>query len=100
MSEIDVTKCEFYGKTMHPTKNCTMDSEYLHSCEGSNCYYKQLQRYKQAIKEIKDIATNMSNDCFYSDFKCGKKCDMESNCTFKCKNQIIQKCEEVINDRL
>ena len=51
--------------------------------------------YKQILAEIKDIATNMSNDCFYSDFKCGKKCDMESNCTFKCKNQIIQKCEEV-----
>ena len=59
MSEIDVTKCVFYGETMHPTKNCTMDSEYLHFCEGSNCYFKQLHRYKQAIEEIKEIASKV-----------------------------------------
>lgn len=44
---VDVSTCFFYGETLHPTKSCTIDSEYLHSCKGSNCYFKQLARKEQ-----------------------------------------------------
>lgn len=51
---IDVSGCIFYGETMHPTKNCTMDSEYLHSCNGCKCYFKQLTRKTQECEELKN----------------------------------------------
>ena len=49
---VDVSGCAYFGSTMFPTKNCTMDSEYLHSCESCYCYYKQL---KKAMNQIVDL---------------------------------------------
>jgi hypothetical protein len=52
IDDIDVSGCAYFGSTMFPTKNCTMDSEYLHSCESCYCYYKQL---KKAMNQIVDL---------------------------------------------
>ena len=49
---VDVSGCAYFGSTMSTTKNCTMDSEYLHSCESCYCYYKQL---KKAMNQIVDL---------------------------------------------
>ena len=54
-------------------------------------YYR---RYKECLAEIKEIAENMNNECFYDDFEC-KDCDMKNGCTYFNKKQILQKISEV-----
>ena len=53
-------------------------------------YYR---RYKECLTEIKEIAENMNNECFYDDFEC-KDCDMKNGCTYFNKKQILQKISE------
>ena len=48
---------------------------------------------KQTLAEIKEIAENMNNECFYSDFDC-KYCDMKNGCTYHRKIKILQKISE------
>lgn len=57
-------------------------------------YYR---RHKECLTEIKEIAENMNNECFYDDFEC-KDCDMKNGCTYFNKKQILQKISEVEND--
>ena len=89
--------------------------------DNPNCVYKQLKRkeqecdplkvqlldqkvktlkdsgiicvLKQTLTEIKKIAKNMNNECFYSDFDC-KDCDMKNGCTYHRKIKILQKISE------
>ena len=55
--------------------------------------YKEFYDMKQTLIEIKEIAKNMSNECFYDDFDC-KDCDMKNGCTYFNKKQILQKISE------
>lgn len=65
----------------------------LHEPEPSSFENK----YKQALQEIKEIAEQMNNECFYDDFDC-KDCDMKKGCTHFNKNQILQKISEVLDE--
>ena len=49
---------------------------------------------KQTLTEIKDIAENMNEECFYDDFDC-MNCDMQNGCTYFNKKQILQKSANV-----
>lgn len=49
----------------------------------------------KTLAEIKEIAENMNNECFYDDFDC-KDCDMQNGCTYFNKKQILQKISEVV----
>lgn len=60
--------------------------------------FEELDKLKQSLQEIKDIAEQMNNECFYDDFDC-KDCDMKKGCTHFNKKQILQKCEEVDADK-
>ena len=106
--------------TAERTELCYLTNDY---CENNpNCYYKQLKRkeqeceelkhevelmmdcasckvdeYKQTLTEIKEIAKNMNEECFYDDFDC-MNCDMQNGCTYFNKKQILQKNSEVEND--
>lgn len=66
-------------------------------CEQcKNCICKscvQVAWLQEMLKEIKEIAKNMNNECFYSDFDC-KDCDMKNGCTYFNKKQILQKISE------
>ena len=55
-----------------------------------------IYKLEQTLAEIKDIAKNMNNECFYDDFEC-KDCDMKNGCTYFNKKQILQKICEVEN---
>ena len=50
-------------------------------------------KYEQTLTEIKEIAENMNNECFYDDFDC-MNCDMQNGCTYFNKKQILQKISE------
>lgn len=54
--------------------------------ENSNCYFKQLNIYKQTLKDIKEIAERGFNNSLCN---CGAKADLD---------YIQQKIREVIND--
>ena len=60
---VDVSGCAYFGSTMFPTKNCTMDSEYLHSCESCYCYYKQLKRAEHRIVELNKTIQAKEQEC-------------------------------------
>ena len=59
---VDVAECEYFGTTLYPMKNCTMDSEYFHACKGCNCYYKQLVRKKQECERLKWYLEEIRNE--------------------------------------
>lgn len=63
----------------------------LKEVEDKLCEY--YRRYKECLIEIKEIAENMNNECFYDDFEC-KDCDMKNGCTYFNKNKILQKISE------
>ena len=104
---VNVSECEFIAKE---DEYSSYDRVYKGQCRCSNeemcknhpnCFYKkalkQLKRkeqeceaLKQILTEIKEIAKNMNNECFYSDFDC-KDCDMKNGCTYFNKKQILQK---------
>lgn len=52
-----------------------------------------LDKYEQTLVEIKEIAENMNNECFYDDFDC-KDYDMKNGCTYQGKIKILQKIIE------
>lgn len=58
---------------------------------------QECEKLKNCLTEIKEIAENMNNECFYSDFDC-KYCDMKNGCTYHRKIKILQKISEVEND--
>ena len=47
-------------------------------------------KISKTLIEIKEIAKNMNNECFYDDFDC-EDCDMKNGCTYFNKKQILQK---------
>ena len=51
-------------------------------------------KLKQTLAEIKEIAENMNNECFYNDFSCDG-CDMINGCTYQGKIKVLQKIREV-----
>lgn len=65
--------------------------------QEANSEFRQrvINRYKQALMEIEEIAENMNNECFYNDFDC-EDCDMKNGCTYFNKKQILQKIGEVM----
>lgn len=62
-------------------------------CKQGKCIFKDNIKLKQTLTEIKEIAKNMNNECFYNDFDC-KDCDMQNGCTYFNKKQILQKISE------
>lgn len=60
--------------------------------------YKENNKLKQALTEIKEIAKNMNNECFYDDFDC-EDCDMKNGCTYQGKIKILQKISGTENAR-
>ena len=62
-------------------------------CKQGKCIFKDNIKLKQTLTEIKEIAENMNNECFYDDFDC-KDCDMQNGCTYFNKKQILQKISE------
>ena len=60
--------------------------------QEANSEFRQrvINRYKQTLMEIEEIAKNMNNECFYDDFDC-EVCDMKNGCTYFNKKQILQK---------
>ena len=53
-----------------------------------------LNKYNQALLDIKEIAKNMNKECFYNDFSCDG-CDMINGCTYQGKIKVLQKVSEV-----
>ena len=51
------------------------------------------EKLEQTLTEIKEIAKNMNNECFYDDFDC-KDCDMKNGCTYFNKSKVLQIIEE------
>lgn len=67
MDKIDVSKCEYYDDG-----NC--DCYYDIECEERNCMYKQLQRYKQCLDDIKEHIETCKNTRYCTDCKFWKNC--------------------------
>lgn len=65
--------------------------------QEANSEFRQrvINRYKQTLMEIEEIAKNMNNECFYNDFDC-EDCDMKNGCTYQGKITILQKIKEAI----
>lgn len=89
--KIDVTKCKYKFQDEEKFDGkpyCTLQNELCEdisfACD-TNCQvfedYKQLHRYKQAIKDVKSLAIHLRG-------RCGQVVPYEVK-------QIIQKCEEV-----
>ena len=96
MSEIDVTKCEYYtisGGCMSNGKEC-----WFECCsKNNNCKFKQLERYKQAVKEIEEISKEAGYTEYltFPDFNLNQNAKMLIGQFNGYLEQIIQKCEEV-----
>ena len=56
--------------------------------------YKENNKLKQTLTEIKEIAKQMNNECFYNDFSCDG-CDMINGCTYFNKSKILQIIKEM-----
>ena len=56
--------------------------------------YKENNKLKQTLTEIKEIAKRMNNECFYNDFSCDG-CDMINGCTYFNKSKILQIIKEM-----
>lgn len=119
MSEIDVTKCPCYiNRPLHRyDKGCliqshafseqqTVEKPILRCDEIKNCpikeHYKQLHRYKQAVEEIKELATvNAINTCWAFLNECDH-CEYKKEDNFQCPQtkmkDIFRKCEEMNNE--
>lgn len=65
--------------------------------QEANSEFRQrvINRYKQALIEIEEIAENMNKECFYNDFDC-EDCDMKNGCTYQGRLKILQKINEAI----
>lgn len=102
---VDVSECIFHSLTTMGHAGYNYCKCFECACECHNdCHYKQLKRkeeeceeLEQTLIEIKEIAENMNNECFYSDFDC-KYCDMKNGCTYFNKKQILQKSSEVLKN--
>ena len=67
MSKIDVNKCEFYNNNYC---SCYIDNygDCYHKCtdeELKYCHYKQLQKYKQCLDEIKMYCKSIKEDHYW-----------------------------------
>lgn len=67
----------------------------LKEVENELCEY--YRRHRECLTEIKEIAKNMNEECFYDDFDC-TNCDMQNGCTYFNKEQILQKISEVLDE--
>ena len=54
----------------------------------------ELFKLKQTLTEIREVAKQMNNECFYDDFEC-KDCDMKNGCTYFNKSKILQIIKEM-----
>ena len=54
---------------------------------------QECEKFKKTLAEIKEIAENMNEECFYDDFDC-MNCDMQNGCTYINKKLILQKISE------
>lgn len=72
------------------------NKEVIKEKEKNATQRQKNEKLEQTLAEIKDIAKNMNNECFYDDFEC-KDCDMKNGCTYFNKKQILQKICEVEN---
>lgn len=101
---------ELLGKLAHKEQECEELKEKVKelrqgwiNCDNernlqeANSEFRQrvINRYKQTLMEIEEIAKNMNNECFYSDFDC-EDCDMKNGCTYFNKKQILQKIKKAI----
>lgn len=118
---VDVSGCEYYDEE-RPTLTCTCEEYPCSECpnchykqlarktakceelkekfklaeslyRACNIKDKKINKLEQAIAEIKEIAEDMNEECFYDDFDC-MNCDMQNGCTYFNKKQIIQKIRE------
>ena len=82
--EIDVSKCKYYKMARCP-------EGYACKYHCYNCYYKQLQQYKNALDEIEHIC----NDSNCDNTVC-EKCRFNSiDCDFDRRKAVLQKIKEV-----
>ena len=62
-------------------------------------FEEELESYKQALQEIKEIAEKIddSDGCAYGDYDCDNcsSLEQETICTYKVKKLILQKISEV-----
>lgn len=56
---VDVSGCDYYDKNK-PLLTCVCEEYPCSECH--NCYYKQKEKYKNALKEIKGIVEEVYND--------------------------------------
>lgn len=69
------------------------NKEVIKEKEKNATQRQKNEKLEQTLTEIKEIAKNMNNECFYDDFNC-EDCDMENGCTYFNKKQILQKISE------
>lgn len=91
LTEIDVTKYFIIHKDKNNNIFAIEQINPKELFEEITKQNKQLQRYEQVIKEIKENAKNFCNAC--KEFE-PNKCN-EINLRYCNYNKIIQKCEEV-----
>ena len=101
---VDVSGCAYFGSTMSPTKNCTMDSEYLHSCESCYCYYKQLKKAMNQIVELNKKVETKEQECEelkkeIKSYQCNEKNANRCTCAFRClENTFCNEAENKIDE--
>lgn len=102
---IDGKECRYWFRpNPDDYRKCSLRGKDDNCDEIKDCFIKELlgklalkereyEDLKQILTEIKEIAKNMNNECFYDDFEC-KDCDMKNGCTYFNKKQILQKISE------
>ena len=68
------------------------DNDLFRTCHDNE--QEKRRKYEQTLIEIKEIAENMNNECFYNDFSCDG-CDMINGCTYFNKSKILQIIKEM-----
>lgn len=50
---VNVAECMYLNKVVNEEPYCHLDEEHLYTCNSDeDCYFKQLQRLKEEIKQI------------------------------------------------
>lgn len=82
--EIDVSKCKYLDGF------CTRCDTSCEEVSIDNCYYKQLQKYKNALDEIEECI----KCCATTLYGCGN-CKKGDECDGALSDLILQKIKEV-----
>ena len=90
-------ECEELKEKVKELRQGWINCDKERNLQEANSEFNQrvINRYKQALIEIKEIAENMNKECFYNDFDC-EDCDMKNGCTYFNKKQILQKIKEAV----